>query len=114
MTKDEYIHQLLEKTSPEIRVDIDTKEWWWVPVEDQWRLTLTGRDDFAHLEAKSWEFDFASGKLQPWMFLKLSRHLKTPYYIVNHNKHSRLVLFDSRSAVMINLFGSLDLWLRRL
>jgi len=116
MNRNEYIEQLLSNKPAEIRSDIDTKEWWWVPVEDNWRLTWLGYASFIDLGVESWEFDFSLRKLQlpPWVYLKLSRNLKVPYYIVDNKKHNMLVVFDSREAVAIKLFGSLDRWLQRL
>jgi hypothetical protein len=114
MSRNEYLQQLLSKVPAELRQDIDTKEWWWVPIDDNWRLTWLGYASFVDLGVESWEFDFPSIKLPPWVYLKLSRNLKVPYYIVDNKKHNRLVLFDSREAVAISLFGSLDRWLQRL
>jgi len=114
MSRNEYIVQLLSNKPAEIRSDIDTKEWWWVPVEDHWRLTWLGYASFVDLDVESWDFDFNTHRIQPWVYLKLSRNLHVPYYIVDNKKHNKLVVFDSREAVAINLFGSLERWLRRL
>jgi hypothetical protein len=113
MNRNEYLSQLIDSKMPEeLRVDIDTSEWWWLPTEDSWRLTWLGYASFVDLGVESWEFDFPSQKLEPWMYLKLGRNLKAPYYIVDNKKHNRLVVFDSRSAVMIKLYGDLIKWLK--
>lgn len=114
MSRNEYLQQLLSKVPVELRHDIDTREWWWVPLEDNWRLTWLGYASLTDLSAESWEFDFDRRSIEPWIYLKLSRNLQVPYYIVDNKKHNRLVVFDSREAVAINLFGSLERWLRRL
>jgi hypothetical protein len=117
MNRNEYLAQLIDSKVPqESRAEIDSSEWWWIPVEDNWRLTWLGYASFVDLGVESWEFDFGSSKLQlpSWVYLKLSRNLKVPYYIVDNKKHNLLVVFDSREAVAIKLFGSLDRWLARL
>jgi hypothetical protein len=48
------------------------------------------------------------------MYLTLSRKLKAPFYIVDNKKHAKLVVFDSKSAVMINLYGNLIRWINSL
>jgi hypothetical protein len=114
MSRNEYIEQLLSTIPAEIRTNIDTSEWWWLPVEDIWRLTWLGYASFVDLGVESWDFDFDKLILEPWIYLKLSRNLHVPYYIVDNKKHNKLVVFDSREAVAINLFGSLRKWLQRL
>jgi hypothetical protein len=115
MTKHEYLESIICAVVPEeLRSEIDTSEWWWLPTEDNWRLTWLGYASFVDLRVESWDFDFASHKIEPWVYLKLSRNLKVPYYIVDNKKHNKLVVFDSREAVAIKLFGSLERWLRRL
>jgi hypothetical protein len=117
MNRDEYLAQLINNKVPiDLQGKIDSSEWWWVPIEDNWRLTWLGYASFVDLGVESWQFEFNSQKLQlpPWVYLKLSRNLKVPYYIVDNKKHNLLVIFDSREAVAIKLFGSLDRWLQRL
>jgi hypothetical protein len=114
MNRNEYIEQLLSTIPADVREKIDTSEWWWMPLQDQWRLTWLGYASFVDLGVESWEFDFGITDLKPWVYLTLSRNLKFPYYIVDNKKHNRLVLFDSKSAVIINLYGDLIRWIRTL
>jgi hypothetical protein len=114
MNRNEYIEQMLSTLPDDVRDNIDTSEWWWLPIEDSWRLTWLGYASFVDLGVESWDFDFDKLVLEPWIYLKLNRNLKIPYYIVDNKKHNRLVVFDSREAVAINLFGSLRKWLQRL
>jgi hypothetical protein len=115
MTKSEYLDNLIcSKVQEELRDEIDTSEWWWIPTEDNWRLTWLGYASFVELDVESWDFDFDIKEIPPWIYLKLSRNLKIPYYIVDNKKHNRLVVFDNRSAVMINLYGNLIRWIRTL
>jgi len=111
MSRNEYTKQLLSTVPDDVRAGIDTSEWWWLPVEDSWRLTWLGYASFVDLGVESWNFDFSSIKLPPWVYLKLSRNLKVPYYIVDNKKHNMLVVFDSKSAMLIKLFGDLNKWI---
>jgi len=116
MNRNAYLAQIIESKVPkELKSEIDSSEWWWLPTEDSWRLTWLGYASFVDIDVECWEFDFSNThKIQPWVYLKLSRNLHVPYYIVDNKKHNKLVVFDSREAVAISLFGSLERWLRRI
>ena len=119
MSRNEFVQHVLEKleSAPaESKQDIERSvgEWWWINIEDNWRLTWYGYACLTDLNEKSWEFDFDIKDIRPWMYLTLSRKLKAPFYIVDNKKHAKLVVFDSRSAVMINLYGNLIRWLETL
>ena len=91
-------------------------QWWHDTREDGgWRLTWAGYVDLADvLHQESWDFDFEKQALPAYFFLKLNYNLKSPYYIVNNRKNSKLVVFDSRAAVMINLYGQVEKWIANL
>jgi hypothetical protein len=119
MSRNEFVQQALERlqSAPaEMKQDVENAvdEWWWIDIEDNWRLTWFGYACLTDLKIESWEFDFDIKDIRPWMYLTLSRKLKTPFYIVDNKKHAKLVVFDSRSAVMINLYGDLIRWLETL
>jgi hypothetical protein len=119
MSRNEFVQQVLEQLESlpaEMKQDIENAvdEWWWIDIEDNWRLTWFGYACLTDLKIESWEFDFDIKDIRPWMYLTLSRKLKAPFYIVDNKKHAKLVVFDSRSAVMINLYGDLIRWLETL
>jgi hypothetical protein len=116
MTRHEYVQHVLEPVPAELRVDIEANldDWWWIATTDNWRLTWFGYSSLIDLRVECWEFDFGVREIPPWVYLKLSRNLTIPYYIVDNKKHNRLVVFDSRSAVIINLYGNLIKWIRSL
>jgi len=119
MSRNEFVQHVLERlpSAPvEIKSDIENvvDEWWWIDIEDNWRLTWFGYACLTNLKIESWEFEFDIKDIRPWMYLTLSRKLKAPFYIVDNKKHAKLVVFDSRSAVMINLYGNLIRWLETL
>jgi hypothetical protein len=80
-----------------------------------WRLSWTGLVDFTDvLRIESWDFEFATKEIQPWMLLKLKKHLTAPYYITDNRKHTQLTVLDSKQAVMINLYGQVEKWIKSL
>ena len=116
MSRNEFVQNLLEQSqslSADERLDIENAvdEWWWIDVADNWRLTWYGYACLTGLQLESWEFDFDIKDIRPWMYLTLSRKLKAPFYIVDNKKHAKLVVFDSKTAVMINLYGNLIKWI---
>jgi hypothetical protein len=119
MSRNEFVQNILkpsESLSADARSDIENAvdEWWWINVADNWRLTWYGYACLNDLQLESWEFDFDIKDIRPWMYLTLSRKLKAPFYIVDNKKHAKLVVFDSKSAVMINLYGNLIRWIESL
>ena len=90
---------------------------WWHDARPNggWRLSWAGLVDFTDvLHVESWDFDFVSREIQPWMLLKLKKHLTVPYYITDNRKHTRLTVLDSKQAVMINLYGEVEKWIKSL
>jgi hypothetical protein len=119
MSRNEFVQHVLEKleSAPadvKSKIDHSINEWWWINIEDNWRLTWYGYVCLTDLNIESWEFNFDIKDIKPWMYLTLSRKLKTPYYIVDNKKHTKLVVFDSQSAVMISLYGNLIRWINSL
>ena len=114
MDRNEFVDQIVSNLELHQPVDIDTQHWWWIHADaNNWRLTWQGYDDFKNkLNMESWEFEFGVKEIQPWIYLKLSRNLKIPFYIVDNKKHNKLVVFDSKSAMLINLYGDLIKWIR--
>lgn len=117
MSRNKFVQQLLarsESLSADAQLDIEgaVDEWWWINIDDNWRLTWYGYACLTDLQLESWEFDFDIKDIRPWMYLTLSRKLKAPFYIVDNKKHAKLVVFDSQSAVMISLYGDLIRWIK--
>ena len=112
MSRLEFVQQTLAQLPTEIQTLNNPQSWWWMPSnENNWRLTWLGYGNLVELNVESWEFEFGSRELKPWMYLTLTRNLRAPFYIVDNKKHNRLVIFDSKSAVMINLYGDLIRWI---
>ena len=120
MERSEYTRLMWQQLPPAIREAQsleNTKDQWWHDTRHDggWRLTFAGYVDLSDLlHQASWDFDFEKQSLPAYYFLKLNYNLKSPYYIVSNRKHTRLVVFDSRAAVMINLYGQVDRWISNL
>lgn len=106
---------------PEIvreKVTLETalNEWWHDTRPDSnWRLSWSGFVDLADtLDIESWEFEFKKKDISPYMLLKLSRNMTTPYYIVDNRKQTKLYVLDSKVAVMISLYGNVESWIENL
>jgi hypothetical protein len=113
MSRLDFVQQILANAPAVLLTNVDTQSWWWIPpIEDNWRLTWLGYSNLVELNVKSWEFEFGTNEFRPWMYLTLTRNLQAPFYIVGNKKHHRLVIFDSKSAVMINLYGDLIRWIK--
>jgi hypothetical protein len=120
MERDQYTQQAWEKLPDAIMQSqtlTQTQELWWHDNRHNggWRLSWAGLVDLTDLlKIECWHFDFSSREIQPWMLLKLKKHISTPYYIVDNRKHVQLVVLDSRLAVMINLYGEVEKWIKSL
>lgn len=91
-------------------------EWWHdARPNGGWRLSWSGYVDLVNvLEVEFWDFDFTNRDIAAWMYLRLKQHIVTPYYIVQNRKHTKLTVFDSKQAMMINLYGEVGRWIASL
>lgn len=106
--------QLLEKVAPEVRPTFEQamKEWW-VNIRDNggMRLSEAGYIIFNLLEIERWEYDLHEHKpLRPSVYLTLDQKLTCPYHIAGI-KNPKLILFGSREAMTLHLYGNLDQFL---
>lgn len=109
-------HQTPVAYQEAVSLDAVQAEWWHDSRPNGgWRLSWSGLADLTDLlKLDAWYFDFSSKEIQPWMLLKLKKHITVPYYIVDNRKHTQLVVFDSKLAVMINLYGEVEKWVASL
>lgn len=67
------------------------------------RLTRFGRTCFVdHLQIKNYPFT-VNERIRPKILLLLERNIRYPYYIVHHSK---ILIFDEVTAIMLQLHGS--------
>ena len=95
----------------------NTEHQWWHDTRDDggWRLSWSGYVDISDvLHQESWDFDFTTRDIAAWQYLRLKKHINTPYYIVQNRKHTKLSVFDSKLAMMINLYGDVNRWIASL
>lgn len=85
---------------------------WWETKRNSNNLRLSeeGRKAFELAEFESYTFDLKLDKAQyPEFLLKVNKKLKSPFYIGFKNhlyKSAYIIVYDSRIAMMITLYGS--------
>lgn len=109
--------QLIDKMAGDLRVTFDQamKEWWVNIREDGgMRLTELGYIAFNVMDLERWEYDLAPHKpLRPSLYLALDQKLTCPYYI-NSRRIPKLILFGSKEAMMLHLYGNIDQYIEML
>ena len=84
---------------------------WWknIRADGGWRLTTLGYKVLAeHLQLEKYPIRAELFTIDTKLTLLLDRKLQHPYYIeVVKNIPVKLVLFDSKEAVLANLYGDL-------
>ena len=115
--KAELTRQLIAQLPEQAQVDFQqAMRTWWVNLRlgGGLRLTETGYTVFAGvLELERYIYTIPDRQqVNLALILKLDKQLQSPYYIeLEKRRARRIVFFDSREAVMANLYGSLDQFL---
>lgn len=115
--KAELTRQLIAQLPEQAQVDFQqAMRTWWVNLRlgGGLRLTETGYLVFAGvLELERYIYTIPDRQqVNLALILKLDKQLQSPYYIeLEKRRARRIVFFDSREAVMANLYGSLDQFL---
>lgn len=91
-------------------------KWWATGRQEGLRLTDEGMSAFQIADIEFYDFDFVKeGQSYHSFIIELSRKIKCPYYIGVNKKDKiktfYLRLYDSKIAVMLNLYGSLQEYL---
>jgi hypothetical protein len=118
MLRLEYTEKFLSLLPPDTDLSIDQAlvSWW----QDSrstggLRLSWTGYAVLVNdLDIEFWQFDFAKRGIPPWIYLRLDHYLTAPYYMVDNKKNTSLMVFSSRDAMMINLYGTVEKWIASL
>lgn len=117
MRKSKLTASLIEKLNEDPRPTLEQalQEWWKNPKDQSGlRLTLEGRRVFDSLDLECFEFPVPpSTPARPGQLLTLDRKLTCPYYI-SLGKAPSIVLYGSREATMLAMYGDSEKWLRYL
>ena len=108
-TKLELTAELVQHFSDAPTVD-QAMRTWWMNVRDGGglRLSQSGYFTFCEaLEVNSYEYELDPKVLTPGNLILLDRHLTCPYYLKLSRKHSYIILFGSREAMMAALYGDI-------
>jgi hypothetical protein len=115
MSRLNYTQQFLGQLSPDARLSLgEALVTWWQDSRSTGglRLSWTGYAVLVNdLDIEFWQFDFAKQGIPPWIYLRLDHHLTAPYYMVDNKKLTSLMVFSSRDAMMINLYGTVEKWI---
>lgn len=94
---------------------------WWINFRKQGGLRLTDAGDLAFRKAEFEYFDldfYMTGENKSWQqyMLELDKKMPCPYYInVKSNEGKKMPfirIYDSRIAMLINLYGSVDRYIQ--
>ena len=110
------VKELPEYLKHEIDVDKLLMDWWFTGRQEGLRLTDAGDAAFRFAEIEFYKAELGKMNTSWYSFmLELSKKIKCPYYLgvdkVNNKKQSFIRLYDSKIAMMINLYGSIEAYL---
>lgn len=115
LNKHAYTHQLLTQLT--LTTDVDTAlRTWWANIRESGglRLTEAGYLVFDSLDIERWEFEVAPRTfVVPSNLLILDKKLTCPYYIKLGRK-SQLIMFGSREATTLALYGDIEKFINNL
>jgi hypothetical protein len=118
MLRREYTQKFLSLLPPDTGLSIDQAlASWWQDSRSTGglRLSWTGYVMLVNdLDIEFWQFDFAKSGIPAWIYLRLDQYLTAPYYMVDNKKNTNLIVFSSRDAMMINLYGTVEKWIASL
>lgn len=115
LNKHDFTHELVTKLDSNIGVDHAMKSWWAnIRESGGLRLTEAGYIVFNSLDIERWEFDVPTRTFAvPNNLLVLDKKLTCPYYIKLGRK-SQLVMFGSREAMTLALYGDIEKFINNL
>ena len=114
ITKEEITQKILQGLPEDDRPTYEEacKSWWMNFREGGgFRLTNAG-----YMALSTWEFETYSFAVppnlvaKPWHLLTLDKKLDCPYYL-KISKNPQIVLFGSRQAMMLAMYGDLEKWM---
>jgi hypothetical protein len=91
--------------------------WWFTGRQEGLRLTDEGVTAFELADIEFYEYEFkAEGKSHHSFMLELNKKIKCPYYLGVNKKDKKakfyIRLYDSKVAMMLGLYGTLEEYLQ--
>ena len=96
-------------------MDVDTAmRTWYQNIRRQggMRLTESGRAALDMAGLQNWSLEIDPKTITKPMLIEMDRKIPWPYYI--DTRRRRLVLFSSRDAMMMSIYGDLKKWVESL
>lgn len=122
MTKRKSTKQLITeailKEIPSIGLSVEKAifSWWFTGRQEGLRLTDEGVQAFQLADVAFYDFSFRQEGQSYYSFIaNLNKKIKCPYYIgvnkIGNNKSFYIRVYDSKIAMMLNLYGDLNEYL---
>lgn len=93
----------------ELALDKVMFKWWMTGRQEGLRLTDVGATGFQLADIAYYEFEIKDNGKSWYTFTReLGKKLKCPYYITSRDKKPIIRIYDSKIAVMVNLYGELN------
>lgn len=96
-------------------MDVDTAmRTWYQNIRRQggMRLTESGRTALMAANLQNWSLEIEPRTITKSMLIEMDRKIPWPYYIDTRRK--KLILFSSRDAMMMSIYGDLEKWIKSL
>lgn len=109
-------NQLKDKLEPDVTVNKLYKRFWFTGRSTKnMRLTDEGKNAFEMLDVEFFEFHLNTDTDRfNYYVINIGKKLKTPFWIGFRNrfyKSAYIRIYDSKIAMLVNLYGSLDEYL---
>lgn len=87
--------------------------YWYAPNYNTMRLSSAGNEAFISAQIEYFDFNFELKNMFSYnkLFVGLGKKIKCPYYLNFVKQDVTLRIFDSKIAMLITLYGSVDLYL---
>jgi hypothetical protein len=116
LNKESITQQLIEQFSGDVRpnVDLAVKEWW-MNFRDSGGLRLSepGYTVFNQFDLIRYEHQLNGFVINASFLILLDKKLTCPYYIKT-GKNPKLIMFGSKEAMMLKLYGDIENYLNML
>lgn len=115
--KDQLTHTLIAQLPSDSWTIDDARKNWWYNIRKGGGLRLTAVGYFVlvrDLEIEHYEYNIPDAtKITARTILALDRSLQSPYYLaMNKRVISKIVFFGSKEAMLANLYGDLEKFLK--
>lgn len=111
--REEITKQVLSQINPEYKLDDlrNAMSTWWVNIRDSGGLGLTERGNECFMEANLERYAFKIDKPTPSLAVyavEIDRKFPSPYHLKYIKRDRYIIVYDTRIATMVQLYGSVS------